>query len=406
MTANSAPLAGVRVLELARILAGPWAGQLLADLGGEVIKVERPGSGDDTRAWGPPFVEGSNHRPLDSAYFHAANRGKRSVEADFATTEGVELVKALVREADVLIENFKPGGLKEYGLDYETLRHINPRLIYCSITGFGQTGPYARRGGYDFLIQAMGGIMHLTGAADGEPQKVGVAFADIFTGLYSVIAIEAALIERERSGVGQHIDASLLDSQVGVLANQALNYLVTGVSPRRMGNAHPNVVPYQVFPTSDGHIVIATGNDGQFKRLCGVLGLHELSADSRYQSNKDRVAHREELIAILTDACRKATQKEILDDLEKAQVPAGPIQDLSDVFSDAHVRERGMQINLPEPDVRGGSVPSIRAPILLSRTPLTYNKPSPKLGSDNDAVRSALAAGHALFLASQETSTQ
>lgn len=406
MTANSAPLTGIRVVELARILAGPWAGQLIADLGGEVIKVERPESGDDTRAWGPPFVEGTDQRTPDSAYFHATNRGKRSVEADFATSEGVALVRALVREADVLIENFKPGGLKEYGLDYESLRRINPRLIYCSITGFGQTGSYAKRGGYDFLIQAMGGIMHLTGAADGEPQKVGVAFADIFTGLYSVVAIEAALIERERSGSGQHIDASLLDSQIGVLANQALNYLVSGVSPRRMGNAHPNVVPYQVFPTSDGHVIIATGNDGQFRRLCGVLGLPDLATDVRYRSNKDRVARREELIAILSDACRKTTRTKLLNDLNEAEVPAGPIQDLAEVFSDVHVHERGLRIELRDPTIKGGSVPGVRAPILMSRTPLSYIKPSPKLGSDNDAVRSAFAAGHALFITSPKTSTR
>lgn len=406
MAANSAPLAGVRVLELARILAGPWAGQLIADLGGEIIKVERPGSGDDTRAWGPPFVEEVNKRSSDSAYFHSTNRGKRSVEVDFTTSDGIELVKALVREADVLIENFKPGGLADYGLDYESLRRINPRLIYCSITGFGQTGPYAKRGGYDFLIQAMGGIMHLTGAAEGEPQKIGVAFADIFTGLYAVVAIEAALIERERSGLGQHIDTALLDSQIGVLANQALNYLVSGVSPRRMGNAHPNVVPYQVFPTSDGHVVIATGNDSQFRRLCEVLDLPELAIDERYRTNKDRVERREELIALLTSACRKTTRAALLRDLEKAEVPAGPIQDLADVFSDTHVRERGLRIDLPDPAVKGGSIPGVRAPILMSRTTLSYNKSSPKLGSDNDVVRSAFASGRSLFLTSPKTTSQ
>lgn len=399
---RSAPLSGVRVLELARILAGPWAGQLLADLGAEVIKVERPESGDDTRSWGPPFVDMSDSQRPVSAYFHATNRGKRSVEIDLTTSQGSELVVSLAREADILIENFKPGGLARYGLDFASLHRINPRLIYCSITGFGQTGPYALRGGYDFMIQAMGGIMHLTGTAEGQPQKVGVAFADIFTGLYAVTAIQAAIIERTRSGLGQHIDVSLLDSQVGVLANQALNYLVSGISPRRMGNAHPNVVPYQVFPTLSGDIVIATGNDGQFKRLCRVLGLPKAADDARFLTNKDRVNRRDELVAILTEACRKVHRDALLSDLERVDVPAGPIHNLAEVFSDEHVRARGLRIDLPDQRAKAGSIPGVRSPIIMSGTPLTYTKPSPALGDDNETVLRAFGAGDPLFRATKE----
>jgi crotonobetainyl-CoA:carnitine CoA-transferase CaiB-like acyl-CoA transferase len=399
---NTMPLAGVRVLELARILAGPWAGQLLSDLGAEVIKVERPGAGDDTRAWGPPFVRGQNGEPLDSAYYHATNRGKRSVVADFETQAGQDLVRALAREADVLIENFKLGGLKPFGLDYDSLQAINPRLVYCSITGFGQTGPYAPRPGYDFLIQAMGGIMHITGEPEREPMKIGVAFADVFTGLYATIAIEAALIERERSGRGQHIDMSLLDVLVGVLANQALNYLVSGVSPKRMGNAHPNVVPYQVFPTADGHVVIAVGNDAQFLRLCDVLVLPELAEDRRYQSNAERVAARAELVASIAARTIRMTRAELLSALEKAGVPAGPIHDIAEVFADPQVVARAMRLDLPAPDATGGTVPGVRSPILFSRTPLSYEQPSPRLGADTEALLADLAEGKSLFRSSRE----
>ncbi len=392
------PLAGIRVLELARILAGPWAGQLLADLGAEVIKIERPGVGDDTRVWGPPFIKGRDTKPLDSAYFHATNRGKRSVVADFETQVGRELVTALACEADVLIENFKAGGLAQYGLDYASLKAVNPRLIYCSITGFGQTGPYASRAGYDFVIQAMGGIMHLTGDPDGEPQKIGVAFADIFTALYAVVAVQAALIERTRSGEGQHIDASLLDSLVGVLANQALNYLVTGVSPKRMGNAHPNVVPYQVFPAADGHVVIAVGNDSQFGRLCAVLGVAEMARDPRYLSNTERVAHRTELIKFLSAQTKRRARSDLIAALEQVGVPVGPIHDLADVFSDPQVIARAMRIDLPEPDSENGAIPGIRTPILLSRTPLSYQTPSPRLGEDTDAVLERWKKGRPMFL--------
>lgn len=391
------PLAGIRVLELARILAGPWAGQLLADLGAEVIKVERPGAGDDTRAWGPPFVPGRDGTSLDAAYFHSTNRGKRSVVADFETEAGQSLVRALAKEADVVIENFKVGGLAQYGLDYASLRQVNPRLVYCSITGFGQTGAYASRAGYDFLVQAMGGIMHLTGEADGEPQKIGVAFADIFTGLYSAVAIQAALIERARSGEGQHIDTALLDSQVGVLANQALNYLVSGVTPKRMGNAHPNLVPYQVFPVADGHVVIAVGNEGQFQRLCGVLGAGEVATDPRFQSNAGRVAHRDIVVPALTAHTVKVTREALLAALEKAGVPAGPILDPAEILTNPHVVERKMRIDLPSADARDGSVPGVRTPILFSRTPLTYERPSPRLGADTEAVTAALDASLPAF---------
>lgn len=399
---NTMPLAGVRVLELARVLAGPWAGQLLADLGAEVIKVERPGAGDDTRAWGPPFVRGQNGETLDSAYYHATNRGKRSVVADFETEEGQSLVRALAREADVLIENFKLGGLKPFALDYDSLQAINPRLVYCSITGFGQTGPYAPRPGYDFLIQAMGGIMHITGEPEREPMKIGVAFADVFTGLYAVIAVQAALMERERSGQGQHIDMSLLDVLVGVLANQALNYLVSGVSPKRMGNAHPNVVPYQVFPTADGHVVIAVGNDTQFLRLCDVLVLPELAADRRYQSNAGRVAARTELVASVAARTIRMTRAELLSALEKAGVPAGPIHDIAEVFADPQVVARAMRLDLPAPDAAAGTVPGVRTPVLFSRTPLSYQQPSPRLGADTEALRADIADGKPLFRSSRE----
>ncbi|MFY9828847.1 MAG: CaiB/BaiF CoA-transferase family protein [Rhodoplanes sp.] len=399
---NTMPLAGVRVLELARVLAGPWAGQLLADLGAEVIKVERPGSGDDTRAWGPPFVQGRNGDTLGSAYYHATNRGKRSVIADFDTQAGQDLVRALAREADVVIENFKLDGLKPFGLDYESLQAINPRLVYCSITGFGQTGPYAPRPGYDFLIQAMGGIMHITGEPEREPMKIGVAFADVFTGLYAAIAIEAALIERSRSGLGQHIDMSLLDVMVGVLANQALNYLVSGVSPRRMGNSHPNVVPYQVFPTADGHVVIAVGTDAQFLRLCEVLVLPELAADPRFQSNAGRVTARAELVASIAARTIRLTRAELLSALERAGVPTGPIHDIAEVFSDPQVVARAMRLELPAPDAAAGTVPGVRTPITFSRTPLRYEQASPRLGADTEALLADLAEGKPLFRSSRE----
>ena len=391
------PLAGIKVLELARILAGPWAGQLLADLGATVIKVERPEGGDDTRHWGPPFVPEATGGRGDAAYFHSTNRGKQSIEVDFETTEGQDVVRRLAREADVVIENFKVGGLKRYGLDYASLRSDHPRLIYCSITGFGQTGPYAHRAGYDYLVQAMGGIMHLTGEPDGQPQKIGVAFADIFTGLYATVAIQAALIERERSGLGQMIDMALLDSQVGVLANQALNFLVSGRSPVRMGNAHPNLVPYQVFRARDGHIVIATGNDGQFRRLCAVLGVPALADDSRFLRNADRIAHRESLTALLEAETGARLRLDLLAALEGVGVPAGPIQDLVDVFADPQVEARGMRIDVEAAHTTNGTVPGVRTPILMSRSPISSAKASPLLGADTARIMTALRDGRPAF---------
>jgi crotonobetainyl-CoA:carnitine CoA-transferase CaiB-like acyl-CoA transferase len=380
------PLSGLKVLELARVLAGPWAGQVLADLGAEVVKVESP-EGDDTRQWGPPFVanpDGSH----DAAYFHATNRGKRSIAVDFRTEPGRAIVRTLAARSDVLIENFKVGGLRRHGLDYESLRALNPRLIYCSISGFGQDGPYAHRPGYDFIIQGMGGIMDLTGAADGEPQKSGVAFADIFTGLYAVIAIESALIARERTGEGQHLDLALLDTQVGVLANQAMNYLVSGRPPRRLGNAHPNIVPYQSFPVADGHVIIAVGNDGQFRHLCAVLGEPALADDPRFATNRARVEHRTALVPLVAERTRGFARGELLAALEAAGVPAGPINTVADVFADPQVVARGMRLDLPSGD--GETVPSVRTPILMSETPPAYGAASPQLGAHTAEVLAEL----------------
>ena len=380
------PLVGLRVLELARILAGPWAGQLLADLGAEVVKVERPGVGDDTRGWGPPFVEGADGANLSAAYFHSCNRGKRSVTADFETEEGRGIVRRLAANADVLIENFKVGGLRKYGLDEKSLRTINPRLVYCSITGFGQNGPYAARAGYDFMIQGLGGIMDLTGAPDGEPQKIGVAFADVFTGVYAVVGILAALRGRDRTGEGAHVDMALLDTQVSVLANQAMNYLASGVPPRRMGNAHPNIVPYQVFPVLDGHVIVAVGNDGQYARFVRILGAPELAREPRFATNADRVRNRAELVPILTGLTMKTTRDALLAALEREGVPAGPINTVADVFADPQVIARSLRIDLPVPQVTGGSIPAVRSPIVLDRTPMAADRAAPRLGEHTDEV--------------------
>jgi crotonobetainyl-CoA:carnitine CoA-transferase CaiB-like acyl-CoA transferase len=375
------PLSGLRVLELARILAGPWAGQLLADLGADVVKVERPGVGDDTRGWGPPFIPAADGGHLSAAYFHSCNRGKRSIEADFETPEGRAIVKRLARHADVLIENFKVGGLKKYGLDHETLRGENPRLIYCSITGFGQDGPAASRAGYDFMIQGMGGIMDLTGAPDGEPQKVGVAYADIFTGLYAAIAVQAALRRRDETGEGAHLDMALLDAQVGVLANQAMNFLASGMPPRRLGNAHPNIVPYQVFPVADGHVIVAVGNDGQFARFTRLLGVPELAADPRFLSNADRVANRDVLAPLLAARAQDMSRVALLAACESKGVPAGPINSVAEVFDEPQVRFRAMRVDLPHALARDGSVPGVRTPILIDGVPAVAALPSPALGA-------------------------
>ncbi len=374
------PLAGLRVLELARILAGPWVGQLLADLGADVVKVERPGAGDDTRGWGPPFVPAADGGHLSAAYFHAANRGKRSVAVDFETPEGQATVRRLASRADVLIENFKVGGLAKYGLDWESLRAVNPRLVYCSITGFGQTGPYASRAGYDFIVQGMGGIMDLTGDPAGEPQKIGVAFADIFTGVYSVVGILAALRRRDATGTGGQVDMALLDVQTGVLANQAMNFLASGRAPTRMGNAHPNIVPYQVFAVADGHVIVAVGNDGQFARFCTVLGRPDLATDPRFRTNADRVRERALLVPILSDLMTGVTRAALLEALEREGVPAGPINNVADVFADPQVIARGMRLDLPSDAAAAGSIPSVRSPIVLDGEPMAAGTPSPRLG--------------------------
>jgi crotonobetainyl-CoA:carnitine CoA-transferase CaiB-like acyl-CoA transferase len=380
------PLHGLRVLELARILAGPWAGQTLADLGAEVIKVERPGSGDDTRTWGPPFVPAADGGHLDAAYFHACNRGKRSVAIAFETPDGADKVRALAREADVVIENFKVGGLKKYGLDHKSLAAANPRLVTCSITGFGQDGPAASRAGYDFMIQGMGGIMDLTGHADGEPMKPGVAYADIFTGLYSVIGILAALRRRDETGVGAHVDMALFDVQLAVLANQAMNYLVSGKAPGRIGNAHPNIVPYQVFQAADGHIIIASGNDQQFQRLCALLGIPDIAGHPDYRTNGDRVQNRDVLARLIGGLTGRRTRAELLASLEAAGIPAGPINSVADAFAEPQAVHRRMVASLDHPAAAGGSVKTVRTPILIDGEPMLALRPSPMLGEMGDQV--------------------
>jgi crotonobetainyl-CoA:carnitine CoA-transferase CaiB-like acyl-CoA transferase len=372
---REAPLAGLKAVELARILAGPWAGQTLADLGADVVKVESP-EGDDTRKWGPPFVENPDGSH-DAAYFHAANRGKSSVVIDFRTPEGQAEVKRLVADADVVIENFKVGGLAKYGLDYASLAAVNPRLVYCSVTGFGQDGPYAHRAGYDFIVQGMSGIMDLTGDPAGEPQKIGVAFADIFTGLYAVIAIQAALAVRTRTGRGQHIDMALMDVMTGVLANQAMNYLVSGVSPTRLGNAHPNIAPYAAFPTADGWFILAVGNDGQFRRFCVVAGLDDMPDDPRFATNPARVANGEELTARVTEATRRFRRDDLLARLEAEGVPAGPINTVAEAFADPQVVHRGMALSIPREGA--GPVPGVRTPIRFSDADLALDRPAPAL---------------------------
>jgi glutaryl-CoA transferase len=369
----ASPLDGLKVVELARILAGPWAGQTLSDLGASVTKIESP-RGDDTRAWGPPFV--TRDEDVSASYYHSTNRGKASVTIDFTTAEGQAQVRDLVADADILIENFKVGGLAKYGLDYKNLAAVNPRLIYCSITGFGQTGPYAHRAGYDFIIQGMSGLMSITGEPNGQPQKSGVAITDVFTGVYAVSGILAALHQRESTGRGQHIDMSLLDVAVAVTGNQALNYLTTGVAPGRMGNAHMNLTPYEVFDCSDGHIIIATGNDGQYQRLCGLLGLDEMAKAPEYAINKDRVANRRVMIARLNGATALRTKSDLLAACEAVGVPAGPINTMDEVMADPQVIARGMQIELD-------GVPGVRTPFVFSDAELALTRPAPKLGEDN-----------------------
>lgn len=395
-------LSHIRVLDLSRVLAGPWAGQILADLGAEVIKVERPGKGDDTRAWGPPFLrDPQGENTSEAAYYLSANRNKQSVTIDFTLPEGQKLVRELAAKSDILIENFKAGGLAAYGLDYASLRAINPRLIYCSITGFGQTGPYSRRAGYDFMIQGLGGLMSLTGreeSAEGAgPVKVGVALTDVLTGVYSSTAILAALAHREQGGQGQHIDMALLDVQVACLANQALNYLTTGVAPVRLGNAHPNIVPYQDFPTADGDFILTVGNDGQFRKFAEVAGEPQWADDPRFLTNKLRVAHRAELIPLIRQATVFKTTAQWVSELERVGVPCGPINDLAQVFGDPQVQARGLALSLPH--ALGGSVPQVASPIRLSETPVEYRSAPPLLGEHTDMVLETLLGLHAADIA-------
>lgn len=385
----SGALSHLKVLDLSRILAGPWATQQLADLGADVIKVERPGAGDDTRLWGPPFLKDKDGQDTtDSGYYLCCNRNKRSVTIDFTQPEGQDLVRALAAQSDVLVENFKVGGLRQYGLDYETLHALNPRLVYCSITGFGQTGPYAPRAGYDFLIQGMGGLMSVTGRRDGEdgagPMKVGVALTDILTGLFASTAILAAVAQRDISGKGQQIDLSLLDVQIACLANQAMNYLYTGKSPGRMGNAHPNIVPYQDFPTADGYMILAIGNDGQFAKFCAAAGHAEWAADVRYSTSAARVINRETLIAAMRQVTIKRTTDAWMEELEALGVPCGPINSIADVFEDPHVKARGAAIGVSH--ALGGQIPLVATPIRLSETPVEYRMAPPLLGQHTGEV--------------------
>lgn len=385
------PLAGLKVIDLSRILAGPWAGQILADLGADVIKIERAGAGDDSRGWGPPFVPAADGGHLGATYYHSTNRGKRSVAIDFDKAEDLARVRKLIAGADIVIENFKVGGLKKYGLDYASVSAENPKLIYCSVTGFGQTGPYAHRPGYDAMIQAAGGLMSIGGEPGGESMKTGVPIADLMTGVYAAVGILAALHERTRSGKGAVIDMSLLDTQVGMLANQAISYLVSGKLPERHGNAHGNLVPYQVFPASDGEVMIAVGNDEQFRRLCSVLDLADLGADPRYQSNEGRVRNREPLIAALRAGTGKMTKGDLLKKVEAAGVPVGPINSIAEVFDDPQVKARGMRTDLPSPASASGSVPTVRLPILINGAPLVAERASPQLGEHTAEVLKSIS---------------
>lgn len=387
------PLSGVKVLDLSRILAGPWSTQVLADYGAEVWKIERPLKGDDTRHWGPPYAKDQQgNNTAESAYYLAANRGKKSIELDITSAEGQQAIIELVKQADILVENYKVGGLAKYGLDYDSLKQHNSSLIYCSITGFGQTGPYANRAGYDAMIQAMGGLMSVTGEKDelpgGGPQKVGVAVADLMTGMYAVSAILAALFHRTQSGEGQHIDLALLDTQVAWLANQGSNYLVSGEVPGRLGTAHPNIVPYQAMKVADGYILLAVGNDGQFKKCCQILGAPELADDPRYQTNESRVAHRNELIDKLEQLFLKQPLDYWLEELSAAYVPCGPINSIDRVFDNEQVQARNMQFDLPHPTA--GSVPQVANPVKFSQTPIEYTQAPPTLGQHTDEILNKL----------------
>ena len=383
------PLDHLRVLDMSRILAGPWCGQTFADLGAEVIKIERPGVGDDTRGWGPPFmVDADGVETDEAAYFLSANRGKKSVTVDITRPEGQDLIRRLAAECDVLLENYKVGGLKKYGLDYDSLSKVNPKLVYCSITGFGQTGPYASRAGYDFLIQAMGGLMSVTGESEdkpgGGPQKIGVALSDILTGLYTTIGALSALAYRDKTGRGQHVDMALLDVTIAATANQAMNYLVTGKAPTMMGNAHPNIVPYEAYKAADHYIILATGNDGQYQRFCDVAGRADLATDERFATNRKRVENREVLGPILNGIIGAKQRAFWLEELEKVGVPCGPINNLEQVFDDPHVRAREVRREVEHPE--GGAIPTVANPIRLSESPIEYDRSPPALGQHTDDV--------------------
>jgi formyl-CoA transferase len=386
-------LGHIRVLDLTRVLAGPWCAQNLADLGADVIKIERPGAGDDTRAWGPPYLRDAEGRDTtEAAYYLAANRGKRSVTLDISTPDGQEVVRALARQSDVILENYKVGQLKKYGLDYESLKREKPDLVYCSVTGFGQDGPYAQRPGYDFIIQGMGGFMSITGERDdlpgGGPQKAGIAISDLMTGMYSTIAVLAALTHRDRTGEGQYIDMALLDVQVAMLANMTTNYLASDNPPKRWGNAHPNIVPYQTFATADGHIIVAVGNDGQYRRFVDVGGRPELATDERFATNPMRVRYRDTLVPLLAEMVKTRTKQEWIAALEAAGVPCGPINNLDEVFEDPQVVARGMRIDLPHPS--GGKVKLVGSPMRMSATPPAYDMPPPLLGQHTAEVLQGL----------------
>jgi crotonobetainyl-CoA:carnitine CoA-transferase CaiB-like acyl-CoA transferase len=387
------PLTGLRVLELARILAGPWAGQILADLGADVIKVERKGVGDDTRGWGPPFVPAADGGNLGAAYFHGTNRGKRSIELDFDSEDDRRTVKKLAARSDVLLENFKVGTLAKFGLDYESLARDNPRLVYCSVTGFGQTGPYASRAGYDLMAQGMGGFMDLTGNPDDEPMRVGIPVSDLFTGVYSAVGILAALARREKTGRGGYVDTALVDSTVGTLANQALNYLVSGKVPHRIGNAHPNIVPYQVFPVADGEIIIASASDAQFVKVCNVLGAPALAEVPHYKLNKDRQAHRAEIVQKISALTVNFSRADLLQKLEEVGVPAGPINDVKQAFADPQVIHRGMRLELASAAAKDGKIPGVRTPIMLDGEPMASPRSSPQLGEHTAEILREIGEG-------------
>ena len=386
-SAAKGPLDGIRVLDLTRILAGPTMTQTLGDFGADIIKVERPGAGDDTRAWGPPYVVGNDGTPTtESAYYLAANRNKRSIAIDMASAEGAALIRRLARHCDVLVENFKVGGLKKYGLDYEALAGEHPGLVYCSITGFGQTGPNAHRPGYDLLAQGYGGIMSLTGAPEGEPMKVGVGIADVVCGLYGGLGILAALRHRDQTGLGQQIDVSLVDTQVSWLVNEGTNFLLSGQEPKRRGNQHPNIVPYQVFQASDGHVIVAAGNDGQYQRLCKLIGLPQLAADPRFASNPMRLENRETLIVLLAEKIATLGKQGLVDGMEANNIPGGAINTISEVFESEQVLARGMKISMPQPYAQSGQVDLIGNPVKFSRTPVTYRHAPPRCGEQTDEL--------------------